>query len=271
MKLIVNKSLNFLILLLVSFLGVQAQIADPVKWSTAVTKIDDANYEVIFKATIDEGWHVYSQFIEGDDGPIPTEFDLKADGIEKIGKTTEPKGFTAFDKTFQMEIKYFENEALFTQKIAVSQNYKDPVTASVFYMVCNDERCLPPEEELFEVYLNSKPKTSTVVPTAVSDSDKSLSKQLELPLKKTEQFVISTTKKKTLWKLFFLGFLGGFIALLTPCVFPMIPLTVSFFSHSSGSSRQGVFKALLYGFFICLLYTSPSPRDRQKSRMPSSA
>lgn len=254
MRLLVNTSLNFLILLVVSLFGAQAQISDPVKWSTSVNKIDDTNYEVVFKASIDEGWHIYSQLIEGEDGPIPTEFDVTANGLAKEGKTLEPEGVTDFDKTFQMEIKYFENEALFTQKVIVDDSFKDPVNASVFFMVCNDERCLPPEEELFEVYLKSEPKVTTVLPATLSNTDKSLSQQLEIPLKKTEQFVISTTKKKTLWKLFFLGFLGGFIALLTPCVFPMIPLTVSFFSHSSGSSRQGVFKALLYGFFILLVY-----------------
>lgn len=254
MRLIANTSFNFLILLIVNLFSIQAQISDPVKWSTSVNKVDETNYEVVFKANIDEGWHVYSQFIDGDDGPIPSEFEVKADGLKKEGKTLEPDGVTAFDKTFQMEIKYFENEALFTQKVSITDDYKDPLNASVFFMVCNDERCLPPEEKIFEVYLNSEPKTATVIPSSLSETDKSLSQQLEIPLKKTDQFVLSTTKKKTLWKLFFLGFLGGFIALLTPCVFPMIPLTVSFFSHSSGSSRQGIFKALMYGFFIFMVY-----------------
>ena len=254
MRLIANTSLNFLILLIVNLFSVQAQISDPVKWSTSVNKVDETNYEVVFKANIDEGWHIYSQFIDGDDGPIPSEFDVLADGLKKEGKTLEPDGVTAFDKTFQMEIKYFENEALFTQKVSITDGYKDPLNASVFFMVCNDERCLPPEEKIFQVYLNSEPKIATVIPSSLSETDKSLSQQLEIPLKKTDQFVLSTTKKKTLWKLFFLGFLGGFIALLTPCVFPMIPLTVSFFSHSSGSSRQGIFKALMYGFFIFMVY-----------------
>ena len=254
MRLIANTSLNFLILLIVSLFSIQAQISDPVKWSTSVNKVDETNYEVVFKANIDEGWHIYSQFINGDDGPIPSEFEVKADGLKKEGKTLEPYGLTAFDKTFQMEIKYFENEALFTQKVSITDIYKDPLSASVFFMVCNDERCLPPEEKIFEVYLNSESKTASIIPSSLSETDKILSQQLEIPLKKTDQFVLSTTKKKTLWKLFFLGFLGGFIALLTPCVFPMIPLTVSFFSHSSGSSRQGIFKALMYGFFIFMVY-----------------
>ena len=253
MKLI-SKTIKILLLAIASIFNLQAQISDPVTWSTATKQIDETNFEIIFNAEIEHGWHVYSQHIEGNDGPIPTEFGFSANGLTTEGTTSEPKGVEGFDKTFEMNIKYFEDKASFVQKVTIDDAFKDPVKASVFFMVCNDERCLPPEEVEFEVFLKSTPKTAVSAGASLTGKDKNLSQQLELPLKKTDEFVISTTKKKTLWKLFFLGFLGGFIALLTPCVFPMIPLTVSFFSHSSGSSQQGILKALLYGFFIFLVY-----------------
>jgi len=207
MKLISN-TFNILLLTIVSIFNLQAQISDPVEWSTAVKKINEINYEIIFNAEIEHGWHVYSQNIDGNDGPIPTEFGFLADGLTKEGVTNEPKGIEGFDKTFEMNIKYFEDKASFTQKVIIDDTFKDPVKASVFFMVCNDERCLPPEEKEFEVYLKSSPKTTAIeTGTTLTGKDKTLSQQLELPLKKTDQFVISTTKKKTLWKLFFLGFI----------------------------------------------------------------
>ena len=231
-----NISWVFGVLLLLINSSLFAQISDPVKWSTSSKKIDETTYEVIYKAKIDKGWHVYSQVIEGEEGPIPTEFSIKAEGLSKIGNTEEPEGITAFDKTFGMTIKYFEKDAVFVQKIKVDESYKDPAEASVFFMVCNDERCLPPDEVLLKVFLdeNAKPGiTTAIAPKEGID----LSGNLKIPVK-TKQFELSATKKEGLWKLFFLGFLGGFIALLTPCVFPMIPLTVSFFSHSSGAGKS---------------------------------
>ena len=251
---LVSKSLSFLLLLLASVFSLQAQIADPAQWTTAVNKVDENNFEIIFNAEIEKGWHLYSQNIEGNEGPIPTEFNFIADGLTKVGATSEEEGHEGFDKTFEMNIKYFEDKASFVQKVVINEAFVDPVKATVFFMVCDDERCLPPEEKEFQVYLKGGSNSTALATAEVSGSDKDLFKQLELPLKNTDDFVISSTKKKTLWKLFFLGFLGGFIALLTPCVFPMIPLTVSFFSHSSGSSKQGIVKALLYGFFIFLVY-----------------
>ena len=235
-----------------SFIGVIAQISNPVTWEVTSKKVDDTSFEVIYKAQIEKGWHLYSQNIEGDDGPIPTEIMVSGVGVQSEGLAEEPKGVEAFDKTFQMNIKYFENEVTFKKLVKITQDYKDPLKASVFFMVCDDEKCLPPEEKEFELNL-LKPAKAKVVNKACTALDIEKSNDLILDID-LNGYEISEFEKKSLWTIFFLGFIGGLIALLTPCVFPMIPLTVSFFSHSSGSNGQAVFKAVLYGFFILIVY-----------------
>ncbi len=250
-----SKKISSIILFLLSLFSLQAQISNPVTWSAVSTKIQSNEYEIIVTAEVEDHWHIYSQYLNEDDGPIATEIDFKAKGIELLGKTKEPKGITAFDKTFEMEITYHEGKVDFKQKIKINSDFKDPVEVTAFFMVCDDEKCLPPEEKKLTINLLGVSGNQVApVSTSLSAQDLELSKKLQLGIKSTEEFKISETAKKSLWSLFFLGFIGGFIALLTPCVFPMIPLTVSFFSHSSGGSKGGVIKALMYGFFIVITY-----------------
>ncbi len=250
-----SKKISISILFLLSLFSLQAQISDPVIWSATSKKLQDNIHEITVTAKVEDHWHIYSQYLNEDDGPIATEIGFKAKGIELLGKTKEPKGITAFDKTFEMEITYHEGEVDFKQKIKTNSDFKDPVEVTTFFMVCDDEKCLPPEEKKLVVNLLGASENQVVLTnTNLSERDLELSKKLQLGIKSTEEFKISETAKKSLWSLFFLGFIGGFIALLTPCVFPMIPLTVSFFSHSSGSSKGGVVKALMYGFFIVITY-----------------
>ncbi|WP_010522370.1 protein-disulfide reductase DsbD family protein [Aquimarina agarivorans] len=252
MKIYNKDLLKFLFLFLISTTAT-AQVFNPVTWKTSTKDLGGNEYEIQFKASIKEGWHVYSQHIKGDEGPLPTEFSVKAENITLLGGVSEPKGIEGFDKTFEMDIKYFETAAVFIQKLKLLDGYTDPIKASVLFMVCDDERCLPPEEKEFTINLKSS-KASVATSSSISDKDQKLSESLRLPIKSSNEFRLSSVEKKGLWKLFFLGFLGGLIALLTPCVFPMIPLTVSFFSHSSGSSSEGIMKALLYGLFILTIY-----------------
>ncbi len=249
------KKVSVFLCLLLAMFSIQAQILAPVEWSATAVKSAENEYEVSITASVEEPWHIYSQYLDNNEGPIATEFNFEAEGIELIGKTQEPKGITAFDKTFEMEITYHEGKVHFTQKIKTLSNFKNPLKITTFSMVCNDEACLPPEEK--EVFVNLSETGTTLAVSAnanITDKDVLLSNKLTLDIKSSNGFEISKTASKSLWNLFFLGFIGGFIALLTPCVFPMIPLTVSFFSHSAGSSRAGVFKALLYGFFIVITY-----------------
>lgn len=249
------KKISALVLLFVGLVNLQAQISNPVVWSAVSNKIDANEFEIVVTAKVEDHWHIYSQHLNEDEGPIATEITFKGSGIELIGNTSEPKGITAFDNTFEMEITYHEGKVDFKQKIKTLENFKDPVNITAFFMVCDDEKCLPPEEVSLTASLLGGAIDQAVVNDTVLDArDIELSKKLKLDIKSTSEFKISKTAKKSLWSLFFLGFIGGFIALLTPCVFPMIPLTVSFFSHSSGSVKGGLVKALMYGFFIVITY-----------------
>lgn len=248
-----SKSIFSLLLLVISFFSINAQVLDPVKWKVSAEKISNTEYDLIFEASIEGKFHIYSQFLREDlTGPIPTEFIFQEGAYTRVGKVVEPNGHEEFDKTWGENIKFFEKEVIFKQRIQLKKGFRSPLKVSVFYMVCDDTRCLPPEEKPFEFNLETLSAAAEV--SDISNKDLQLSKEIILPLKLKQGVVLSKTKKKSLWNLFILGFIGGLIALLTPCVFPMIPLTVSFFSHSAGGRGHGIFKAVLYGFFILLIY-----------------
>jgi len=235
--------------------SLNAQVYDPVKWSSSVEKISETEYTLIFTAEIEPHWHVYSQIIEGDDGPLPTEFTyLDQEGnYELIDKTSEPNVTPIYDDVFDMEIKYFENEAIFQQKIKLLNPEITEILSEVFFMVCDDERCLPPNTFEFNTSLSGL-QTLTKTSESIDDKSLKLSKKLDLNIQGTDNFKTEEVSEKSNLTIFILGFLGGLIALLTPCVFPMIPLTVSFFTKSADNTQKGTANSILYGFFILLIY-----------------
>jgi thiol:disulfide interchange protein DsbD len=227
-------------------------------------------------AKIDAGWHVYSQFIE-DGGPIPTTFTLPASKELKIeGPVREPKAIKEFDKNFGMELAYFAKKADFV--IKAKRVHHDALTysAEVEFMVCDDERCLPPdlvtltfkipseaepeligegklrrEEEARNAAHSASDQPAEVEPAS---SDTALA-AVEAPTEAPAAPEAPEAKEAVnLWALFGAGMLGGFFALIMPCIFPMIPLTVSFFLKQSKSKADGVRKALLYGLSINVIY-----------------
>ncbi|QHI35506.1 Thiol:disulfide interchange protein DsbD [Kordia antarctica] len=236
--------------------GGQSQILEPVKWKASVNKLSDDEYEIVMKASIEDTWHLYSQRSYGDLGPYPTEFTFPNAGktYDLVGKVKESPTKDVFDKVFQMDISFYEKEATFTQKIKLKDKKTKIINAEVVYMVCDDEKCLPPTGVDFVIALDN----STIVPTKsaeLTEKDILLSKELDLGITGKEEFKDDTEiSEKSNFAIFFLGFLGGLIALLTPCVFPMIPLTVSFFTKSGANSQKGLFNSMLYGFFIFLVY-----------------
>ena len=265
------------ILLFSLFIGfianVNAQIHDPVKWKTSVEKVSETEYDLIIKATIDSGWHLYSQNVpEG--GPIPTSFSFKESKkeYELIGKMVEGKGHEVHDPVFDMDIKYFGDEATFKQRIKVLSKNNITITGALEFMVCDDTNCLPPTDVDYSFEVGSQ-STGEVGQKSEVKSQKSEDKNfLQTTIatsynSKKEAVVtkeVSGTydvkdlekkqKNKSLWVLFGLSFLAGFAALLTPCVFPMIPMTVSFFTKQSKSKAQGIKNAIIYGVSIVVLY-----------------
>ena len=251
-----NTIIAFLLLISVSMFG---QMYNPVKWSTTVEKISEREYILKAKAKIQSGWHLYGQYIE-EGGPSPTAFSFnnQPKKFELIGKITEDKGHETVDKIFDMKIKYFEDKALFTQKIKFTSNEIANISAAVDFMVCDDSNCLPPstEELIFKIPNEKKAASAEETPFVKTDSV-TPEKTVVQPDEKTSETASHLPKKtesRGLLTIFIVAFLSGFAALLTPCVFPMIPMTVSYFTKQSKTKAAGIRNAMIYGISIVIIY-----------------
>jgi thiol:disulfide interchange protein len=239
-----------------------AKIYDPVKWSFSSEKLNDNEYNLIITAKIEKGWHVYSQFI-GEGGPIPTSFKFQPSSDYKlVGKVTEsPKAETAFDKTFDMQIAWHKDQVVFKQKVLLNVP-EAKISGMLEFMVCDDQRCLPSEEVEFTIVLKSgssvarinedKKKTDSI--STVSSTE--IPSTTQLSTDQTPIQAASNTSGGSLWAIFIAGFIGGLAAFFMPCIYPMIPLTVSFFTKKSGSRAKGIQSAIIYGLSIIVIYVA---------------
>ena len=250
--------LNFLILLsiLVTSFSLSAQeFINPVQWSVSVEPTDQG-HNLIMSAKIDQGWHLYSQTQFGDEfeGPIRTEFYYNASDSTYVlqGPTQEPEVEPVYDPVFELDVIYFEDEVSFVQPIKIINAQGNILTAEVYYSVCDAEKCLPPDTKTFTLNLATMDLLQQEL--VLTERDMLLSQALELELKGQENYTPEEEEQQGLGTIFFLGFIGGLLALLTPCVFPMIPLTVSFFTKSAQNKATGTIKAITYGAFIFLIY-----------------
>ena len=245
------KKILLILIALMSF-NIQAQIYNPVKWTTSVEKVSDSQFDLVAKATIENHWHLYSQFLGGDDGPIPTTFSFKdsLNTFQLIGKTTEGEGHTEHDKVFNMVIKYFEKEAVFKQRINLLTDKELVLNEVVNFMVCDDSNCLPPTD------VNLKFTVKGVAGTLLKDTNLPITGEIKPDKKATETPVEAPKTNKGLLSIFLIAFFSGFAALLTPCVFPMIPMTVSFFTKQSKTKAAGIKNALIYGISIVIIYVA---------------
>jgi thiol:disulfide interchange protein len=249
-----------------------AQILKPVKWTFGTENISDKEATLVFTASIDKKWHLYSQFI-AEGGPIPTSFKIKpSKDFELIGKTTESgKVEELFDPNFDMKLVFFSNKAVFRQKIKIKNQTDFKVSGSLEFMTCDDHQCLPPTEIEYEIAV-SPMRSETSVETPVTNPNEKASLSTELVDTVSPKTSLSSptdqkkpeikestddsddTSKLSLWTIFIKGFLGGLVALLTPCVFPMIPLTVSFFTKKAASHSKAFGSAVIYGVSIIGIY-----------------
>ena len=257
--------------------GLLGQIIEPVSWKTSVQRADDGSVQLIADATIDGNWHMYSRS-SGEDGPIPTTFTFTANPrLTLKGDWSEPKAHKEFSKQFNMELAYFEHKARFIQKATVTGPGALSVEAEVSFQVCNDEMCLFPEyiPLTFKIpaQKNAAPTDEGLVATeeeiqadgdasseetAASDVDTTASAGTDSapadanPVPAADE----TEVKQGHWGVFLEGMGWGFLALLMPCIFPMIPLTVSFFIKQSKTRAEGVSKAITYGISINVIYVA---------------
>lgn len=277
----------FLLLLMFMALAAHAQIQEPVKFKTELKTLSDTEGEIVFTAAVDKGWHVYSTDL-GDGGPISATFNVdKITGAEIVGKL-KPVGkeISTFDKLFEMKVRYFENTAQFVQKIKfTSDTYS--IEGFLEYGACNDESCLPPTQVPFNYSgkTNLKPsavKAETATPTETQSGSEAQMVQKEPSISTTdvegEAAITPAVSSDELWKpvisdlqalgeehsqedmswiyIFITGFLGGLLALFTPCVWPIIPMTVSFFLKRNKDKKKGIRDAWTYGASIVVIYVT---------------
>ena len=247
------KSLNLkLLFILLSFFSFSQ---DPVTWSTSVEKINNNTYKLVTEANIQENWRLYSQNLE-DGGALPTEFVFEDESIfQSFSNVQELDAITKFDPIFQMDQSYFINQTFFTQEIVLGDNFNQKsIVQDLYYQVCDDRVCIFQDIKLI---FNLDSENESVIK---SFDYSSIISDLQLDLQNTEllenEYVNESSNNfSRRLNILILGLLGGFLALLTPCVFPMIPLTVSFFSTKNEKARL---YSMSYGFFIILIYVSLS-------------
>tara|TARA_B110000967_G_scaffold48685_1_gene49443 strand:- start:948 stop:2978 length:2031 start_codon:yes stop_codon:yes gene_type:complete len=265
------KNFTLLLLFLISF-SASSQILNPVKWEFGSEKITDTEFTLVFVAKMDPHWALYSQFVE-EGGPLPTLFSFESSpSFERIETVTESDAnkVTQHDPVFEMVVSKFYDKAVFKQRVRVKSS-AFTMRGNIDFMTCDDSKCTYKPDNPFVFDYTDETGFVIVDGTPMSDSELSenanqilygmapgsLSKATEkcsTQLSSLSQDIKASNN--SLWKIFGLGFLGGLLALLTPCVFPMIPLTVSFFTKKGGNANEkgGVSKAILYGFFIVLVY-----------------
>ena len=276
-----------LMLLLVCTVTCMAQMQDPVHFKSELKQISGTEAEIVFTATIDDGWHVYSTDLP-DGGPISATFNVdKIEGAELVGKLTPVgKEEDKFDQMFQMQVRFFEHNAQFVQKIKITgATFK--IEGYMQYGACNDQNCLPPTDVNFSFTGKGDGKAAAAAPapdankdvaasesnTAETEATAEVSAETDSVaasaatsvsgesdywtpvIKELNAFDEHTESSEASWLyIFFAGFLGGLIALFTPCVWPIIPMTVSFFLKRSGDKKKGIRDAWTYGASIVVIY-----------------
>ena len=280
----------------------QAQIQEPVKFKSELKTLSDTEAEIVFTATIDAGWHVYSTDL-GDGGPTSATFNVdKKSGLELVG-SLKPVGneHEVFDQMFEMQVRYFENTAKFVQKVKFTGGAY-AIEGYLMYGACNDSNCLPPSEVSFKYEGTAKAAAKEVpakkqqpvkkeaaepaaqpapaapaqtTPAPAADKAQEVAPAEEEAAAATAQPAIASGdlwtpvidelqslgeengKKDMSWVyIFFTGLLGGFIALFTPCVWPIIPMTVSFFLKRTKDKKKGIRDAWTYGASIVVIYVT---------------
>ena len=275
------KKMAALLVLCLTAIAIQAQMADPVHFTSVLKELSGNEGEIVFTAKIDDGWHVYSTDL-GQDGPIEATFNIvKMDGAETVGRL-QPRGnvIKKHDSLFDMDLKYFEQTATFVQKVKFTKP-KYNIDCYLEYGACNDEMCMPPSQAEFRRSGESKvaatdshkdiedTKHETEESPILSEDTAAsvpLSYKEDIPPHGNDSLLWKPVTRElnalsddvgndaSLWYIFLAGLLGGFLALLTPCVWPIIPMTVSFFLKRNKERSKAIRESLTYGLSIVVIY-----------------
>lgn len=240
-----------------------SQMQEHAKWKFATEKINDKQLQLVITATIDPGWHIYSSNME-DGGPQKTELTIEPG--KQFSATGQLSSHGAliekYDSSFNITLRYYPNKAVFKKTISLNDTTAFTLKGSVLYMLCTDEMCLPPAEKSFSIEVPALSKIIAVADTKTdteaisnqSTANEDTAGKTAIVKAATETIPKKPIKSKSYLYIFLAGFLGGLAALLTPCVFPMIPLTVSFFTKQSKTRAQGIRNALMYAASIIAIY-----------------
>ena len=245
------KKLLYLLVFSLSFLPVFAQIQDPVKWTYSVKELNETESELVFTAQLDEGWHLYSQYTDPN-GPIAIYFEFAPTKSYKlIGKVQEPKPHEEFDEDFKCTVRSFSGRVVFRQKIERLSDKDFNVTGTFGYQLCNSGSCIAPDDRDFSFTVKGAEGNNAVAADAQEPAADTATAVVE-PLPTDTAAVAGDAqadetnqpeekeKKQSLFVIFLLAILGGILTMFTPCVFPMIPMTVNFFMNSTASKRAAL-------------------------------
>lgn len=267
------KKLLFILISFLAFANANSQMLDPVKWTTKIEKKSENTFVLVFDAVLEKDWHMYSQFTP-DGGPLQLEVSFKNQkgNFNLVGKAKESKTKTAYNDIFEVNETYFEGKAQIRQEVTVTNPKLVTIEAVLNYQVCK-EVCINQEKKFtFTIpaitvvaapTVESNPETvGTTVATDTTTVDSlapSLGESNVYDANDRDKEIVAiptedTTTARGLWSIFFIAFLSGFAALLTPCVFPMIPMTVSFFTKQSKTRAAGIRNAIIYGVSIIVIY-----------------
>lgn len=259
--------LPFLFSFLLSFaVGVSAQIEDPAHWSFNVKELSADEVELHFDLLLDDGWHIYSQHSDPK-GPIAAEFTFdESKDYKRVGAVAEPKPHEEMDDVFSCIVRSFSGKVTFRQKVKRSRKDAFDIKGSMYYQLCNDGSCIAPDDRAFTFHVPASATVeNTVAENAVGVPD-TLSEVADTGLDKVDVGVVieddfspsageeKPNKGASILGLFFGALLAGFLTMFTPCVFPMIPMTVNFFMHSGASKRKNRRQALFFGFSIIFIF-----------------
>ena len=254
------KKVLFFLLIFLATANANAQIVKPVKWTSKVEKLSDSEFNLVMNGKIDDGWHLYSQYTpqveSGSALPAEFKFENAKGNYELVGKVKESDYKKQYNDVFEVDEYYFEKKVTFIQKIKITNPKLTSIKAKIDCQVCKDV-CIGE----FNTFTFQLPKIEiTGLDQPVSSTDTAVVDTTQIapvavkPTTVTETTAPKKAENRGLWTIFFLAFLGGFAALLTPCVFPMIPMTVSFFTKQSKNPAQGKRNAILYGISIIAIY-----------------
>jgi thiol:disulfide interchange protein DsbD len=251
---VIRLSLTILFAFLIGSMSF-SQVLEPVKWSYSGEKTGENEAVLTFTAEIDDNWHLYSQDIPMAPPATTFHFDGDTSMYELVGGVSESESVEEYDPNFEMVLKYFSEQAVFKQKIKLLTDEPLVVKGYLNYMCCDDKQCLPPQDVEFEFAFNGAALQAEAEDLATQDGEYKPTTLIIEDKSVLEEMKIEELEYSSILELFIFAILAGLAAILTPCVFPMIPMTVSFFMHDKDKKSKGKFQAIVFGISIILIYT----------------